>query len=131
MMSLNPGPMFFIQQTNMIWMLLASMLVGNVMLLFMNGLFIRFFSRMIQVPHWILVPFIVVVSFVGVYVVQHTMLSIAIMLILGVVSYLLRKLDYSIVPVILGYILGEPLEVQLRRALAISGGVFGGLAVDG
>lgn len=125
MMSLNPGPMFFIQQTNMIWMLLASMLVGNVMLLFMNGLFIRFFSRMIQIPHWILVPFIVVVSFVGVYVVQHTMLSIAIMLILGIVSYLLRKLDYSIVPVILGYILGEPLEVQLRRALAISGGEVG------
>ncbi|MCG8335970.1 MAG: tripartite tricarboxylate transporter permease [Proteobacteria bacterium] len=125
MMNLNPGPMFYIQQSDLIWILVASMYIGNLLLFALHIITIRFFSRIVLIPYWILIPFIVVVAFVGVYAIQQSMLSLFIMLVLGLVSYLLRKLDYSLVPVILGYILGGPLEVQLRRALAISGGEIG------
>lgn len=122
MVNLNPGPMFYSQQSDLVWILVASMYIGNIVLLLMSYLLVPFFTRIILIPYWILIPIVIVVAFVGVYAIHQSMLALLITLIIGIVSYIFRKLHFSLVPIIIGYILGGPVEVQLRRALATSGG---------
>lgn len=120
--NITPGPVLFTQQPGLVWGLIASMFIGNVLLLFMNIPMAGVFSRMLKVPNWALVPGILAVSTVGVYAVHATTFDLILMAGLGIAGYFLRKADVPMAPLILGLVLGETLEQNLRRALSMSGG---------
>lgn len=120
--NINPGPMLFTEQPKIVWGLIASMYLGNIMLLVINLPLVKLFTKILQVPYWILVPSVIVLAFVGVYSVNLSTYSLMIAIILGVFGYILRKLHYSMAPIILGFVLGEIMEDNLRRALSMSGG---------
>jgi putative tricarboxylic transport membrane protein len=105
-----------------VWGLIASLFIGNVILLAMNIPLVGLFARMLSVPSWILVPAITIVSLVGVYAVHSTTFDLVLMIGLGVFGYLLRKMDFPLSALILGFVLGELMESNLRRALSISNG---------
>lgn len=92
------------------------------MLLVMNIPLIGLFTRMLTIPLWFLVPAIAAVSAVGVYAVHSTTFDLVLMVLLGVLGYILRKMHFPMSPLILGFVLGEMLEQNLRRALSISNG---------
>ncbi len=123
--NIQPGPMLFTQQPEIVGGLIASMYLGNLMLLVLNLPLVGWFTRILLVPNWLLVPGIVVMAFVGVFSVHGSIVSIFFMLAIGIFGYFLRKLQYSLIPLILGFVLGEVMEGNLRRALAISGGDIG------
>ena len=106
----------------MVWGLIAALLLANVMLLVMNIPMVGLFTRMLSIPLWFLVPAIASVSAVGVYAVHSTTFDLLLMVALGVFGYLLRKMHFPMSPLILGFVLGEMLEQNLRRALSISNG---------
>ncbi len=123
--NIQPGPMLFSEQPEVAGGLIASMYVGNLMLLVLNLPLVNIFARILLVPNWLLVPGITVMAIVGVLSVHGSILSIFSMLAIGLFGYVLRKLEYSLIPLILGFVLGELMEENLRRALAISGGEMG------
>ena len=120
--NIQPGPMLFADKPEVVGGLIASMYVGNLMLLVLNLPLVNVFARILLVPNWLLVPGITVMAMVGVLSVHGSILSVLSMLAIGLFGYFLRKLKYSLIPLILGFVLGELLEENLRRALAISGG---------
>jgi len=123
--NITPGPLLFQQQPDLVWGLIASMFIGNVVLLIMNIPMVGFFARMLHVPNWLLVPAIAAVSFVGVYAVHATTFDLILMVVLGIIGWILRKLGMPMVPLILGFVLGDMMEQNLRRALSISNGELG------
>ncbi|MFC1458240.1 tripartite tricarboxylate transporter permease [Microvirga arabica] len=120
--NIQPGPQLFAERPELVGGLIASLYIGNVLLLIMNLPLVGVFSRVLTLPNWILVPGILVLSIVGVYSTHASVLSILMMLGIGVVGWLLRKLGFDMAPIILGFVLGRVMEVNLRNALAISGG---------
>ena len=120
--NITPGPALFEQQPALVWGLIASMFIGNVMLLVMNIPMVGLFTRMLNVPNWLLVPGILAISTVGVYAVHATTFDLVLMAGLGVAGYLLRKCDVPMAPLILGFVLGDLMEQNLRRALAMTDG---------
>ena len=123
--NINPGPMLFVDQPMLVWGLIASMYIGNVMLLVINFPMVKLFTKILQVPYWLLVPSVIVLAFVGVYSVNASTFALLMAIILGVLGYFLRKLHYPMAPVILGFVLGKIMEDNLRRAFAMSGGETG------
>lgn len=120
--NIQPGPQLFTERPELVGGLIASLYIGNILLLILNLPLVGIFSRLLLLPNWILVPGILVLSIVGVYSTHASVLSILMMLGIGVVGWLLRKLGFDMAPIILGFVLGRVMEVNLRNALAISGG---------
>lgn len=125
MFNVTPGPLLFEQQPNIAWGLIASMFIGNFALLFMNLPLIGLFVRLLSIKQSYLVPIIVMLTFVGIYSIHGDSFDLFFMILLGVFAFVLRKLGFSLAPVILGLVLGKVLEENLRRALSISGGDWG------
>ncbi len=123
--NLTPGPALFNAQPALVWGLIASLFIGNVMLLAINIPLVGMFARMLSVPAWILVPFIVVVSAIGVYSGKSTTFDLVLMVAIGIAAYLLRRVGVPMAPLILGLVLGKILEQSLRRSLSLSGGEVG------
>ncbi|MBC8946272.1 MULTISPECIES: tripartite tricarboxylate transporter permease [Xenorhabdus] len=122
--NITPGPAMFSEQPDIVWGLIAALLIANILLLIMNIPMIGLFTRMLSIPLWFLVPAIATVSAVGVYAVHSTTFDLMLMVGLGVFGYILRKMNFPMSPLILGFVLGEMLEQNLRRALSISNGNF-------
>ncbi|MCH4562059.1 tripartite tricarboxylate transporter permease [Halomonas sp. EGI 63088] len=120
--NITPGPMMFTERPEVAGGLIASLYIGNIVLLALNLPLAGVFAKVLTVPRWVLVPAIAILAFVGVYQLHSDLMAIYLMLIIGVFGYLLRKLGFSLAPVILGYVLGGLMEQNLRRALSISGG---------
>jgi putative tricarboxylic transport membrane protein len=120
--NITPGPALFTQQPTLVWGLIASLFVANVILLFINIPMVGLFTKMLRVPNWILVPGILAVSAVGVYAVHATTFDLLLMTGLGVAGWLLRKQGVPMAPLILGFVLGDMMEQNLRRALSITNG---------
>lgn len=120
--NITPGPALFTQQPAVVWGLIASILVANVILLFINIPLVGVFTRMLGAPNWALVPAILAVSAVGVYSVHATTFDLLLMAVFGAIAYLLRKQGVPMAPLILGFVLGDMMEQNLRRALSISNG---------
>ena len=123
--NITPGPALFTQNPNLVWGLIASMFIANVLLLVMNIPLVGVFSSMLRTPNWLLVPSILAVSTVGVYSVHATTFDLTMMAVFGVVGYLLRKQGVPMAPLILGFVLGDMMEQNLRRALSITNGEIG------
>ncbi|KLU16744.1 MULTISPECIES: tripartite tricarboxylate transporter permease [Xenorhabdus] len=122
--NITPGPTMFTEQPDIVWGLIAALLIANILLLIMNIPMIGLFTRMLSIPMWFLVPSIAIVSAVGVYAIHSTTFDLMLMVGLGVFGYILRKMNFPMSPLILGFVLGEMLEQNLRRALSISNGDF-------
>jgi putative tricarboxylic transport membrane protein len=120
--NITPGPALFTQQPALVWGLIASMFVGNFILLAMNIPMVGLFTRVLRLPNWMLVPAIVAISTVGVYSVHATTFDLGLMAGLGLGGYLLRKQGVPMAPLILGFVLGDLMEQNLRRALSITNG---------
>ena len=123
--NITPGPALFTQQPNLVWGLIASLFIGNVILLLINIPLVGLFTKILRVPNWMLVPGILSVSAVGVYSVHATTFDLVLMAVLGVIGYLLRKQGVPMAPLILGFVLGDLMEQNLRRALSITNGEIG------
>jgi putative tricarboxylic transport membrane protein len=121
----QPGPFLSTEHPDLFWGVIASMYVGNVMLLVLNLPLVGLWVQLLKVPYSILAPIVVLVCAVGVYSVKNDPAEILIMLCLGLVGYLLRKLDFDPGPLLLAFILGPMVERSLRQSLILSGGSFG------
>ena len=109
----QPGPMLIAQTPELFWGFIASMYVGNVMLLILNLPLVGLFVNVLRIPYPILYPSIIVFCVLGVYAVNNSVVDVWIMLAMGVLGYLLRKLDFETAPVVLGLVLAvAALEVQ-------------------
>ncbi len=123
--NITPGPALFAQQPTLVWGLIASLFLANVILLVINIPMVGLFTKVLQVPNWVLVPGILAVSAVGVYAVHATTFDLILMAVFGVAGYLLRKQKVPMAPLILGFVLGDMMEQNLRRALSITNGEIG------
>ncbi len=122
MFNVQPGPLMFTQQPEIVWGLIASMYVGNVALLVINLPLVGLFARMLTIPQYYLTPLIAILAFVGVYSIVGNPFDLFMIILLGIFGWILRKLDFPLAPVILGFVLGGLFEDNLRRALSISAG---------
>lgn len=120
--NITPGPLLLETKPEIVWGLIASLFIANVLLVIMNIPLIGVFTRMLSIPNSVLVPLIATVSFIGVYGIHSSSFDLTLMIVLGVVGYVLRKLDFPTGPIILGFVLAELMEQNLRRALSISDG---------
>ena len=121
-LNITPGPLLFTKNPDVVWGLIAALFIANFILLAMNIPLVGLFVRVLQVPARILMPAVAMISFVGIYGISGSTFDLLVMVAFGVAGYLLRKLDVPLVPVILGILLGNQMEDNLRRALTISDG---------
>ncbi|MCA3628135.1 MAG: tripartite tricarboxylate transporter permease [Methylobacterium sp.] len=122
MQGIQPGPGVMAEQPRLFWGLIASMWVGNVILLVLNLPLIGLWVRMIMVPYHFLFPMIIVFCAIGVFSLSNNAFDLQIMMGFGLLGYILKKLDCEPAPLLLGFILGPLMEEFLRRSLLISQG---------
>jgi len=118
----QPGPFLITEHPDVFWGVVASMYIGNAMLLVLNLPMVGMWVQLLRVPYAILAPVIVLFCCVGVYSVRNTVFDIWVMGIFGVIGYLFRKVDLEPGPLILAFVLGPILERSLRQALLLSAG---------
>jgi putative tricarboxylic transport membrane protein len=120
-----PGPMLISQQPQLFWGFVASMYVGNVVLLILNLPMVGLFVNLLRIPYAYLYPCILAFCILGTYSVANSLIDVWIMLIMGGVGYVLRKLQFDLAPIALGLVLAPMLELSLRQSLAMSAGDYG------
>jgi putative tricarboxylic transport membrane protein len=118
--SLQPGPLLFTKNPDFVWGLIASMYIGNVMLLVLNIAFVPAFVAILRVPYRVLAPLIAIFCLVGVYSVNYNVLDLWLMLAFGLIGYVAQKLEYPLAPLVLALVLGGLMEVSLRQSLKMS-----------
>ena len=121
---LEPGPMLFVEHSDFVWGLIASLYAANLFTLLINIAFIPVFIWVLKMPFTVLAPIIYILCVVGGYAPTKDMHDVWLMLIFGVVAYLMRKLDYPMAPAVLAIVLGPLAEASMRQSLLISGGTF-------
>lgn len=124
MNGLIPGPFLFREHPDVAWGVIASMYVGNVMLLVLNLPLIGLWVSVLRIPYSILFALILAFMLIGAYSVDNSVFDVMAMVFFGVVGYLLRKLDFPLAPAVLTFILGTLMEKSLRRSLEMSQGDF-------
>ena len=122
MWGIRPGPLLFQTKPDLVWGLIASMYIGNFLLLLMNIFLIPPFVAILRLPYTIIMGFIVIFASVGAFSVNNNIFDVWMMLGFGVLGYVMKKLEYPIVPLVLALVLGRLAENSLRQALMISGG---------
>jgi putative tricarboxylic transport membrane protein len=122
MYGLQPGPLLFSQQSGLIWGLIASLYVSNVLLLVLNLPLIRVWVRLLQVPRSLLFAAVLVFATLGVYSLNNNLFDVVVVYVLGVMAFFMRRHGLPLAPTVLGVVLGPLLEQHFRRAMAISGG---------
>ncbi len=120
--NITPGPVLFDTKPELVWGLIASLFIANVILFLMNVPMVRLFSKVLSVPGWLMVPGILSVSYIGVYAINAGTFDLMMAAIIGGIGYLLRKADLPMAPLVLGVVLGDMMEQNLRRALSITDG---------
>jgi putative tricarboxylic transport membrane protein len=120
--NLQPGPLLFQNAPELVWALIASLYIGNVMLLALNLPLIRVWVKILEIPRPLLYAGILVFATLGVYSAANSLIDLLLMYAIGVVGFLMRRLDFPVGPVVLGVILGPMLEAQFRRAMSIGQG---------
>jgi len=121
-LDITPGPLLFTKNPDVVWGLIAALFIGNFMLLVMNIPMVGLFVRLLAIPAKYLMPAVAMISFVGIYGISGSTFDLEVMIAFGVAGWVLRKLDVPLVPVILGILLGNQMENNLRRAMTISDG---------
>ncbi|WP_108249250.1 tripartite tricarboxylate transporter permease [Planctomonas deserti] len=121
---LQPGPRLFETQPTLIWGLLVSFFIGNVMLLVLNLPLAPVFAQMLRIPYGYLYPIILLTSFVGAYSVSNNMFSVLLVLVFGIIGWIMKELDLPMAPLVLGLVLGPLFEKALVQTSALGQGSF-------
>ncbi len=122
MYGVQPGPLLFQNHPDLVWGLINSMYVGNVMLVILNLPLIGLFVRLLYIPPGILYPLIVAISGIGAYAINGSTVDLWLILLFGVVGYVFGKVDIPVAPLVLSLVLGAIMEQSFRQAMTISGG---------
>ena len=121
---ISPGPLLMRAHPDLFWGFVASMYIGNVMLLVLNLPLIGLWIQVLRVPYPILFPLILLFSLIGAYAINDSTVDLATMLFCGALGYLMRKFEYEPAPFIMAFVLSPMLEKSLRRSLVFSDGQF-------
>jgi putative tricarboxylic transport membrane protein len=121
-MGITPGPLMLEQRPDVFWGVIASMYIGNIFLLVLNLPLIPLFAKILDVPRALLVSMVVLFCIIGVYALKFSTFDLYLLTIFGVVGLIMRLNGFPLAPLILGLILGDLMEENMRRALQISGG---------
>jgi len=121
----TPGPLLISEHPQLFWAVVASMYIGNFILLLLNLPFVPLFANILRVPKKILLPLVMFLCITGMYSVNNSILDIWLMLSFGALGYLMRKWAYEGAPLLLALVLGPKMEVAFRQSLMISHGDFG------
>jgi putative tricarboxylic transport membrane protein len=121
---LQPGPLLMVQKPDVFWGIVASMYIGNVMLLVLNMPLIGMWVQVLKVPYPLLFPLILMFCVVGVFSSNAAVFDVFVMVLFGAIGYLMRKFGYEPAPLVLAFVLGPLLENNLRKALILSRGDF-------
>ncbi len=119
---LQPGPLFFTENPQVVWPIIASMYIGNVVLVLLNLPLVPVFASVLRAPYYILYPGIIVISVVGVYSINNSMFDVFLLVIFGLLGYAMRKTDFPTAPLVLAFVLGPLFEQAVRRSLILSQG---------
>jgi putative tricarboxylic transport membrane protein len=122
---LRPGPMLMQDNPEFVWGLIASMYIGNVMLLILNLPLIGIWVQLLRIPFIIITPAIVTIALTGIYATETTIFDLWVTLVFGLIGYLMRKLDFPLAPIVLAVVLTPMIETSLKQALILSNGSFG------
>ncbi|MGE7604046.1 tripartite tricarboxylate transporter permease [Peribacillus sp. NPDC097675] len=120
MHGLTPGPALFTKNPDFVWGLIASMFIGNVLLLIMNLPLVGVWAKIAMIPYKLLFPIILMVILVGTYSLNGSLWDVAIMLVFGVIGYIMKKLDIPMSAMIVTFILGSQMESSMLQSLSIS-----------
>jgi putative tricarboxylic transport membrane protein len=118
----QPGPLFMKQCPDIFWGVIASMYIGNVVLLILNLPLVSVFASIMRIPQHLLMGIILVLCLVGSFSINNSFLDIYILVAMGLVGYILRKLRFDMAPLILGLVLGPMIEKTFRQALFMARG---------
>ena len=121
----TPGPFLLKEHADVFWGVVASMYIGNVILVVLNLPLVGMWAQLLRVPYAFMAPMIMVLTLVGVYSVNNSVFDIWVMLVMGIFGYLARKLKFDLGPLLLAFVLGPIMERSLRQALLMSHGGFG------
>lgn len=122
MNGIRPGPLLFDEQPELVWGLIASFFIGNVILLLLNLPLAPVFAQILRVPYGYMYPLILLTSFVGAYSVTNSMFSVWVVLVFGLIGYVMKRLDWPMAPLVLGLVLGPLFEKALVQTSAIGDG---------
>ncbi|CAL8967951.1 hypothetical protein RHODGE_RHODGE_01591 [Rhodoplanes serenus] len=120
----QPGPLLMSEHPQVFWGLIASLYLGNAILVVLNLPLVGIFVSLLRTPMGVLAPLVLVICLIGVYLLKGSPLDLAILVGAGVVGYLLRKFSYDVAPLLLAFVLGDRMELSFRRALTISDGDY-------
>ena len=118
----KPGPLFIQDSPQLFWGLVASMYIGNVLLLVLNLPLVAVFAQLLRIPSFAMNPLILGVSIVGVYTASSSMFQLGLLTLFGLLGYAMRKLEFPTAPMVLGLVLGDNMEKALRESLMMSQG---------
>ena len=118
---IQPGPMLLVEHPNLFWGVIASMYIGNLMLLGLNLPLIGFWVRLLKVPYHYMAVVIVIICIIGAYSIKNSAFDVGMMIVFGVMGYFLRKGGFPAAPLVLALILGRILERSVQQALKVSG----------
>jgi putative tricarboxylic transport membrane protein len=118
----QPGPLLMVQHPDLFWGVIASMYIGNILLLILNLPLIGLWVQILRVPYPILFPFILFFCMVGAFSLNNNTVDVLIMIFFGFFGYILRKFEFEMAPLVLAFILGNMIETNLRQSLIISKG---------
>ena len=119
-----PGPLLISQKPELFWGFIASMYVGNLVLLILNLPLVGIFVNLLRIPYPLLYPAILIFCVLGVYAVNGSVVDVGIMTVMGALGYGLRKFDFEAAPVVLGLVLAPMMEMSFRQSLAMSSGSY-------
>jgi putative tricarboxylic transport membrane protein len=122
MYGVQPGPLLFQNRPDLVWGLINSMYIGNVMLVILNLPLIGLFVRLLYIPQGILYPMIVAISAIGAYAINGSVVDLWLILLFGIIGYVFDKVDIPVAPLVLSLVLGGMMEQSFRQAMTISGG---------
>jgi putative tricarboxylic transport membrane protein len=121
---LTPGPLLFTEQPLLVWTIIASLFVGNLILLILNVPLVGLWTRVLAIPYSVLAALIFAFIVIGSYAVNNSVIDVYIMIFFGLVGLAFRRLDIPLAPLVLTLVLGPLMEAALRQSLQISGGEF-------
>jgi putative tricarboxylic transport membrane protein len=120
----QPGPLLFQKNPEIFWGVIASMYIGNAMLLVLNLPLIPLWVQILKIPQRVLLPLILFFCIIGAFSLNNSVFEVFIMALFGMIGYLLRKMRYDMAPLVLAFVLGPIFEVNFRQALLIGNGSF-------
>ena len=119
---LTPGPKLFSEEPDLMYAIFMGLFLINILMMFIGLVTIRFAAHLIRVPTSVVVPTVLLLSFVGIYSVSNSFFNVGVLLGAGILGYIVRKLGYSIAPLSIGFVLGPILENSLRQSITIADG---------